>query len=176
MQNAGLVNKRTMELVGEDDLSHPVYKCVETNILYKDIMLGYCETPVLYSCGNKMDGEPDCPISPELELQFIKNEEVPTKEEKFNYKMLHRLKMDCDYFLGYGNRNKKHLYYEDEQEQIDKMKELHSGFSDGKKPEWLTFEQIERYESLMIKKEKSQLPDVKTNDFTAISMQILGGM
>ncbi|HDR8324093.1 TPA: hypothetical protein QC175_005812 [Bacillus cereus] len=35
-------------------------------------------------------------------------------------------------------------------EHIEKMKELHNSFSDSKKPEWLTFEEILKYEELMI--------------------------
>jgi NAD(P)H-flavin reductase len=69
---------------------------------------------------------------------------------KFNYQMLGRLKSDCDYYLGYGNRNKKHLYYHDEQEHINEMKKLYNSFPDDKKPEWLTYEEILNYEKAMI--------------------------
>ena len=31
-------------------------------------------------------------------------------KEKFNYQMLDRMKSDCEYFLGAGNRNPKHLW------------------------------------------------------------------
>ena len=68
---------------------------------------------------------------------------------KFNYQMLDRLKSDCDYYLGYGNKCKKHLYYKDEQEHINKMKELYNSFPNNKKPEWLTCEQILSYEKAM---------------------------
>lgn len=63
--------------------------------------------------------------------------------------MLGRLKSDCEYYLGWGNRCKRHLYYKDEQEHLDKIKELHNSFSDDKKPEWLTYEQIIKYENEM---------------------------
>jgi hypothetical protein len=69
---------------------------------------------------------------------------------KFNYMMLGRLQSDCEYYLNYGNRCKKHLYYHDEQKQIDKMKELYNSFPDGEKPEWLSYEQILAYEKLMV--------------------------
>ena len=72
-------------------------------------------------------------------------EDEPTPEEKYNYMLLSRLKQDCDYYLGYGNRNKRHLWAEDEQEQIEKMKELWSSFSDDKKPEWLTWDELLGY-------------------------------
>lgn len=139
-------NIRTMEFIGIDFWSRPVYKCVETSKLWKDITLG-SETPDLYSC-HDFEGEPDCPIKSDLEIKFI-NKYVENPNS-FNYQMLDRLKSDCDYYLGYGNRNKNQLYYHDEQEQINKMKELHNGFSAVEKPEWLTFEQILSYEKLMV--------------------------
>jgi NAD(P)H-flavin reductase len=69
---------------------------------------------------------------------------------KFNYQMLDRLKSDCEYYLGFGNRCPKHLYYKNEQEHIDEMKKLYNTFPDNKKPEWLTYEQILNYEKLMV--------------------------
>ncbi|TPG71514.1 hypothetical protein EEL31_09155 [Brevibacillus laterosporus] len=65
--------------------------------------------------------------------------------------VLDRLRSDCDYYLGYGNRNKNRLYYNDEQRHIDQMKELYNSFPNDKKPEWLTYEQILNYEKLMVK-------------------------
>lgn len=68
----------------------------------------------------------------------------------FNYQMLGRLQSDCEYYLGFGNRCKEHLYYKDEQEHIDKMKELYNSFPNDEKPEWLTYEQILAYEKSMV--------------------------
>ncbi|WP_315069185.1 LPD11 domain-containing protein [uncultured Clostridium sp.] len=145
-------NIRTMELIGVDDFNYYVYKCIETGILYKGEIIGDEETPrQLYSCGNEFDGEPCYPINKDLEIKFLESKEKrPTKEERFNYQMLGRLKMDCDYYLGNGNRYKNHLWAGDEQEQINKMKELYNSFSNDKKPEWLTYNQILQYEKLMI--------------------------
>lgn len=143
-------NIRTMELIGIDDWSRPVYKCLETGQLWKDITLRN-ENPELYSCQNNFDGEPDCPIKKELEIQFkIKYEE---NINGFNYQMLNRLQSDCKYYLGYGNRNKKYLCYKDEQEHINEMKKLYNSFSDDEKPEWLTWNQILDYEKAMINKQ-----------------------
>ena len=72
---------------------------------------------------------------------------------EFNYMLLDRLKTDCDYYLGNGNRNKKYLWAGDEKKQIEKMKELYNSFSDDDKPEWITLENIEKYEKEMIIKE-----------------------
>lgn len=62
--------------------------------------------------------------------------------------MLSRLQCDCDYYLNHGNRNAKHcLWAEDEQKQIDKMRELYAALP--VKPEWLTREQITEYAAQM---------------------------
>jgi NAD(P)H-flavin reductase len=62
--------------------------------------------------------------------------------------MLSRLQSDCEYYLGYGNRTKKHLYYGDEKEHIEEMKKLYEKLP--VKPEWLAFEKILEYEKLMV--------------------------
>ena len=66
------------------------------------------------------------------------------KDYRNEYMLLSRLQSDCDYYLGYGNRNAKHaLWTKDEQAQIDKMRELYDLLPI--KPEWLTKEQIDEY-------------------------------
>jgi NAD(P)H-flavin reductase len=64
--------------------------------------------------------------------------------------MLSRLESDCKYYLGYGNRYKKHLYYLDEQEHIDEMKKLYNSFPDDEKPQWISYDKILEYEKLMV--------------------------
>ena len=67
---------------------------------------------------------------------------------RFNYMLLDRLKSDCEYYLRYGGRNAKHsLWAQDEQKQIDKMRELYNLLQI--KPEWLTREQIDEYAARM---------------------------
>jgi len=142
-------NIRTMELIGVDFWSRPVYKCIETGDLYKDLSLG-SDNPDLYSCGNDFEGEQNCPIKNDLEIHFKEKVKKISQEDRFNYQLLSRLQSDCEYYLGYGNRNAKNLWAKDEREQIEKMKELYNGFSDNEKPEWLTYEQILQYEKLII--------------------------
>lgn len=71
-------------------------------------------------------------------------------EPKFRYMMLSRMKQDCDYYLGYGNRSANHLWAGDEKSQIENMKVLWNGFSDEDKPEWLTWDDLLEYERNMI--------------------------
>lgn len=141
-------NIMTMEFKGLDDWSVPVYKCIETGVLYKDLAPKGSENPELYSCGNEFDGEPCWPIKKDKEIKFkTKYKENPNS---FNYMLLGRLQSDCNYYLGHGNRYAKHLWAGNEQRQIDKMKELYNSFPEGEKPEWLTWEQILDYEKLMV--------------------------
>ncbi|UYZ38982.1 hypothetical protein OD350_29280 (plasmid) [Clostridium beijerinckii] len=140
---------RTMELIGVDDFNNSVYRCIETGILYKDIAMKGFDAE-LCTCGNDFYGEPVSPIDADFVIHF---KEVPgqiTQEEKLNYMLLSRLRSDCEYYLGHGNRNANHLWANNEKEQIKKMKELYNICSDNKKPEWLTYEQILQYEKLMI--------------------------
>jgi hypothetical protein len=142
-----VMETRTMEYKGVDDWDRPVYECVENGILWKDIELGKFDPPVLYSCGNSWDGEPDCPIKSGLVVTFkTKYEESP---HRHNYMMLDRLRSDCDYYLGNGNRSLKHLYYGSVEKHMEHMKELHNSFPEGQKPEWLTYEAILAYEKRM---------------------------
>lgn len=71
--------------------------------------------------------------------------------DSFKYMLLDRMKQDCNYYLGNGNRLKKYLWANDEKEHIENMKELWNSFPDEEKPEWLTMEQIETYEKEMLK-------------------------
>lgn len=72
---------------------------------------------------------------------------------EYDYMMLNRLKSDCDYFLGHGNRNERHLWAHGVEAQINKMREIYNSFSDEDKPEWLTAEQIDEYERKMLSNE-----------------------
>lgn len=82
--------------------------------------------------------------------KFEKGGEVkPNESEKFNYMMLDRLRSDCDYYLGNGGRNEKHLQQGSVDAQIKEMKRLYNSFPDDKKPEWITMKDIEEYEDKM---------------------------
>ena len=70
----------------------------------------------------------------------------------FEYQLLGRLKIDCEYFLGYGNGCERHLWAKDVESQILKMKELWELLP--KKPEWLSYSEIEAYETEMLLRKK----------------------
>ena len=64
-----------------------------------------------------------------------------------NYRLLDRLRADCEYFLDAGERNARHLWAGGVHEQIAKMRELYNTLPE--KPEWLTEEAIDSYAERM---------------------------
>ena len=66
----------------------------------------------------------------------------------FNYQLLGRLQMDCEYYLGHGNRAVKHLWADNEAEQIAKMKEIFEALPE--KPEWITLEKSAESEAALV--------------------------
>lgn len=69
------------------------------------------------------------------------------ESNEYEYMLLDRLKQDCEYFLGNGNRSEKHLWAGSIDAQIAKMKEIWNKLKE--KPEWLSMEDIEKYEKEM---------------------------
>ena len=72
-------------------------------------------------------------------------------EPRFRYMMLSRMKQDCDYYLGYGNRSTNQLWAGDEKAQIENMKALWNSFPEEDKPEWLTWEELLAYEERIVR-------------------------
>ena len=72
-------------------------------------------------------------------------------EPRFRYMMLDRLRQDCEYYLGYGNRNTHSLWADDEKDQIENMKAIWLTFPITDTPEWLTWTDILYYEDQMCK-------------------------
>lgn len=85
---------------------------------------------------------------------YIKNliKERPATDS-FKYMLLSRMQSDCNFYLGNGNRNAKYLWAEDEQDHIANMKALWNSFPEDGKPEWLSMEDIERFEKEMVVEE-----------------------
>ena len=75
--------------------------------------------------------------------------EILSHDANFLYQLLSRMAGDCEYFLDHGNRQEKHLWALNVSEHIRIMKEIWSSFPDDQKPEWITYEDIERYEREM---------------------------
>lgn len=73
------------------------------------------------------------------------NTQQEQSANKFDYQLLSRLQADCEYYIKHPHD--KHLWAGGVQEQIDKMRELYDKVP--AKPEWLSSEDIDRYEQRM---------------------------
>ncbi len=67
----------------------------------------------------------------------------------FEYQLLARLQMDCEYFLGHGNRCEKHLWAGNVAAQIAKMKKLYDILIPLGEIEWINLNDISHYEKEM---------------------------
>lgn len=72
-------------------------------------------------------------------------------QENPNYRLLSRLRSDCEYFLNEGQHAEKHLWAGSVEKQIAKMRELYQLLPE--KPEWITEQDIDRYEQQMTEAE-----------------------
>lgn len=86
------------------------------------------------------------------------------KDFIYEYQLLDRLRQDCEYYLGNGNKNSKYLWTGNELEQIEKMRELYNKFPDDLKPEWITIDDINKYEEKMLSKEEIQINKINAKN------------
>ena len=82
-----------------------------------------------------------------LEDDFLKRKIKDNSQEglKYRYMLLSRMKTDCDYYLGNGNKIAKHLWAGNEKEHISAMRILFDAFSSEQKPVWLTEKMLNNY-------------------------------
>lgn len=98
----------------------------------------------------KFNGE--CFVGEKINRNYLLvdiDKSVPQNDETFRYRLLDRMKTDCNYFLGNGNRLDKYLWAGNVESQIAYMKALYNSFPDDKKPEWISLEDINNYEDAM---------------------------
>lgn len=144
------MEKLILNYVGRNDNDNKLYQDAEGIYFEKDDF-----NDIIY-VGKAYDNDPWGSIRnmnkyKDIEVVTVGDENLPTEAERFNYMMLSRLQMDVKYYLGNGGRHVKHLWAEDEQIQIEEMKKIYNSFTDDKKPEWLTWEQILEYEKELVK-------------------------
>lgn len=84
-----------------------------------------------------------------MEVRKLKDFDILHQDETFRYRLLSRMKMDCNFYLGFGEQSEKCLWSGTVEKQIADMKALWNSFPDDKKPEWLSFAQILEYEKQM---------------------------
>ena len=104
-------------------------------------------------------------------VKFIMD--VPSMEPSFKYSLLDRMKQDCLYYLGYGNRQEKYLWAGTVEEQIQCMEQLWFSFDEKDRPEWTSFEEIHQFELSMLTaeqlKERINQYISRSNGFVTIS-------
>lgn len=95
-------------------------------------------------------GESDTKVTDDVECEqpFVRH------ARENDYRMLGRLKSDCEYFLNFGAGREDVLYYENVEEQCNAMEKIWNSFEDNDKPEWITPEQIQEYRDRMNQKLK----------------------
>lgn len=82
---------------------------------------------------------------------FLNETYIEPQEEnpqQFQYMMLSRLQSDCEYFLNYGRGREKDLWAGNIIDHIAKMKSIWNELEI--KPEWLSYEDILKYEENML--------------------------
>ena len=121
------------------------------------------------------------PVSPEMGDIGVTGDDIPTaavdNPYEFQYRLLSRLKMDCEYYLGNGGRQEKHLWAGNVADQLAKMRELFDLLPE--KPEWLTAEDIDSYEMRMtdtpaLREPTYQVGDTVYLDNTAFIIEDIG--
>ena len=75
---------------------------------------------------------------------------ISKQSEEFKYQMLDRMKSDCDYCLANNSELELCLCGLSVSEYITFMTALYKSFPDDKKPEWISIEDINKYEEAML--------------------------
>lgn len=83
-------------------------------------------------------GLQEAPIHAEMEIG-----QTSENDHSHEYMLLDRLRTDCEYYLGHGQRSEKYLWAGSVDAQIQKMQELYDQLP--QKPKWLTEQDIQNY-------------------------------
>ena len=75
---------------------------------------------------------------------------ILSRDDRFRYQLLDRMRQDCLYFLGCGRRDPKHLWAKDAEKLIAYMKAVWPSFPADGKPGWLTMDEITSLEKRML--------------------------
>lgn len=141
---------KTLELtkVGEHRMEGGLYKDKNGNYYVdchdepkdKGVSVVYRLSPA-----KEMDGEPDKMIECEVKiLNPLSEHEKRMKAFKFDYMMLDRMRVDCEYYKSAEHFNNSHA--STIRETIEEMKRIWNKFPKDLKPNWITYEQILGYE------------------------------
>lgn len=76
-------------------------------------------------------------------------EDWSRKDLKFRYMMLDRLRQDCEYCIRNNFRSGNSLWAGNAKNQIANMKAIWNTFAEKDTPEWLTWDDILKFEEQM---------------------------
>jgi len=71
--------------------------------------------------------------------------DILRQTNSFRYQLLDRMRMDCDYWLGNGNRCDKHLWAGNVVDHCTLMYDLFNSFAYTEQPEWISLDDIRDY-------------------------------
>lgn len=137
---------RKLTYIGEDYWGRETYR--DESGKYYRIVDGVMHTS---SPSNDIDGEPDCPmladsyeiVNPMTDRQRLE------KAHEFDYMMLGRLKSDIEAYLNVpGDCRYRNDHLVNAAQTIVEMRKYWARIPDEVKPEWITEEQINKYEEL----------------------------
>lgn len=137
---------RKLTYIGEDCWGLETYR--DENEKYYCIVDRVMHTK---SPSNDIDGEPECPlhsdsydiVNPMTDRQRLE------KVHKFDYMMLGRLKSDIEAYLNVpGDCRYRNDHFVNAAQTIAEMRKYWARIPDEVKPEWITEEQINKYEEL----------------------------
>ena len=120
------------------------------------------EDNVSYSITKNLDGNI---FVSDFNNEEFEKEIVMKNDEKFRYMLLDRMKTDCEYYLGDGNRNKEKLWSRDENDHIKNMISLYRSFGVKGQPEWLSVTDLNYYSRELTSKNIDEIMDetIKNN-------------
>ena len=75
---------------------------------------------------------------------------ILSRDDRFRYQLLDRMRQDCLYFLSYGRRDPRYLWANDAVEHLVYMKAVWNSFPSDGKPEWMTMDEILSLEKRML--------------------------
>ena len=158
-----IMNTLKLQRVGRNYYGHIAYKD-EDGKYYLDIDMVHSKFPeTLYHCSpsDDMDGEPGFPLKAKFEITNpLTDKELRMQNFRFECSMLSRLKDECEAFIDRtGNeeedkwdcryRNVRNIWGTSIESHIDEMKSLWNKIPKDIKPEWCSWEDIQRYEQVM---------------------------
>lgn len=135
---------RKLTYIGEDFWGRETYRDEQKR--YYRIVDGVMHT----KCpSNDIDGEPDCPMSSDSYeiVNPITDRQRIEKRHRFDYMMLGRLKSDIEAYLNApGDCRYRNDHLVNAAQTIAEMRKYWARIPDEVKPEWITEEQINKYD------------------------------